>query len=336
MKNENILDQDRKRMEKKKAFIKRKKGNINIQLKKRKKSRISPLYNKYNIQKYDLHPDKLFDEFIDLIPENIADYIDDGNNYIVRIIEALYHFKQCALIGPSGTGKTHAVYLVAELTGLPLWEINCALNTSNYDLIGRYIGLGKENWIDGQVTLWLKHGGLLYLDEVNMMRQDVASRLNPVFDARGHLIITEKDNEIVPRHEYSYCIVSINPLRAEYTGVKRLNIAFKRRMSIWIDFNYPSVAQKISQDEIKLIMYRSKIDEATAHKILTVGAEMRRQYLNGDILYGPSPRDLVNWAILIKNSGDPILSAESTIIPLTSDDSEERDIIRNLVMNVFR
>jgi nitric oxide reductase NorQ protein len=118
MKNENLLDRDGKRMEKKKVFIKRKKGNVSVQLTKRKKRDISSLYNKYNLQKYDLHPDYLFDEFIDLIPENISDYIDNGDNHIERIVESLYHFKQCALIGPSGTGKTHVVYLIAELTGL--------------------------------------------------------------------------------------------------------------------------------------------------------------------------------------------------------------------------
>ena len=111
------------------VYIKRKKGNINIKLNKRKKNRKSPHYDKYDIQKYDLHPDHDFEKFNDLIPEDVADYIDEGNNYVERIVQALYHFKQCALIGPSGTGKTHVVYLIAELTDLPVWEINCALDT---------------------------------------------------------------------------------------------------------------------------------------------------------------------------------------------------------------
>jgi len=117
---------------------------------------------------------------------------------VERIVRAMFYFKQCALIGPSGTGKTHIIYLIAELTGLPVYEVNCGLQTSSYDLIGRFVSLVKENWIDGQVTLWLRHGGILYLDEANMMKQDVTTRLNPILDTRGHLVITEKDNEIVP------------------------------------------------------------------------------------------------------------------------------------------
>jgi nitric oxide reductase NorQ protein len=310
-------------------------GRVSIKLKKKRDRIESPLYNSYNIQEYDLHPGYWFEKNAALIPSGVADYIDDGNRYVERIVEALYHFKQCALIGPSGTGKTHITYLVAELTRLPIWEVNCALQTSTYDLIGRYVDLGKENWIEGPVTLWLKHGGLLYLDEANMMRQDVAVRLNPILDARGHLIIAEKDNEIIKRHKYAYCILSINPRRTEYTGTKRLNVSFRRRLSVWINFEYQSVGEKISLNEVKLIMQRSGINEETAIKILKVGAELRRQYLAQDLFYSPSPRDLINWAILCKNWNDPVQAAESTIIALISDENDIQDSIRKLIGNIF-
>jgi nitric oxide reductase NorQ protein len=100
----------------------------------------SPLYDKYDIQKYDLHPNFSFQHLDGMIPKNTPEYIDSGQHYVERITRALYYFKQCSLIGPSGTGKTHIVYLVAELCGLPIWEVNCGLQTSAYDLIGRFIG----------------------------------------------------------------------------------------------------------------------------------------------------------------------------------------------------
>jgi nitric oxide reductase NorQ protein len=313
----------------------KKNGRITVHLHKKRIRNYPPHYHKYEIQDFDLHPNYWFDDVDHLIPHGVDEYVDDGEQYVERIVRALYFFKQCALIGPSGTGKTHVVYLIAELTGLPIWEINCALQTTSYDLIGRYIGLGRENWIDGPVTLWLRHGGLLYIDEANMMRQDVASRLNPVLDARGQLVLSEKDNEIVPRHKYSYCIISINPLKTEYLGVKRLNAAFRRRMSVWINFKYLSIGQEISMREVELIMRRSKIDENTANKILRVGSEIRRQYQAGDLPYGPSPRDLINWAILSKNGVEPKLAAEETIIALTSDDQYVQEEVRKIVSDIF-
>jgi nitric oxide reductase NorQ protein len=312
-----------------------KNGKITVRLAKQRVITTSPLYYKYDIQKYDLHPNYYFDEIADMIPSGVPEYIDSGNQYVERIVRSLYYFKQCALIGPSGTGKTHIVYLVAELTGLPVFEVNCGLQTSSYDLIGRFVGLGKENWIDGQVTMWLRHGGILYLDEANMMKQDVATRLNPVLDTRGHLVLTEKDNEVVPRHKFSYCVISMNPATAEFAGTKKLNAAFRRRMSVWINFRYQSIGEKISPMEAELIRKRSEVDEETVYKLLRVGAEMRRQYLEGDLPYGPSPGDLINWGVLCKDGVEPTRAAEETIIALTSDNHEVQEDVRRIIEGVF-
>jgi nitric oxide reductase NorQ protein len=314
---------------------KTRKRKITVRLSKQRAITTSPLYYKYDIQKYDLHPGYYFDNVTEMIPSGVPEYIDDGQQYVERIVRALYYFRQCALIGPSGTGKTHIVYLVADLTGLPVWEINCGLQTSSYDLIGRFVGLGKENWIDGQVTQWLKHGGILYLDEANMMKQDVATRLNPVLDTRGHLVISEKDNEIVPRHKYAYCIIAMNPFSAEFSGTKKLNAAFRRRMSVWLNFTYQSIGDDISDREAELIIRRSKVDEEIAYRILRVGAEMRRQYLEGNLPYGPSPGDLINWAVLCNDGAEPVRAAEETVIAMTSDTYEIQEEVRRIIASVF-
>ena len=294
------------------------------------------LRQKYQIEKYDLHPGYIFpDSTRSLIPRGTPEYIDKGFNYVERIVRALFYFKQAALIGPSGTGKTHIVYLVAELCGLPMWEINCGLQTSAYDLFGRYIGLGKENWIDGQIVMWCRQGGLLYLDEANMMKQDIATRLNPVLDTRGHLVLTEKDNEIIQRHPHGYLIISMNPFSAEFVGTKPLNAALRRRMSVWINFDYLSIGDKIASDEIELIMKRSGLDKKIAEKIVHVGAELRRQYKNGDLPYGPSPGDLINWATLVADGCGPIEAAVETIVGTTSDDTEIQTAVKRVVESIF-
>jgi nitric oxide reductase NorQ protein len=311
-------------------------AKFNIQLAKQIKRQTSPLKAKYNVERYDLVGDYVFPENVqNLIPSNTPEYVDRGHNYVERIIRALYYFKQCALIGPSGTGKTHIVYIVAEICGLPIWEINCGLQTSSYDLFGRYVGLGKENWIDGQIIQWCKIGGILYLDEANMMKQDIATRLNPILDTRGHVVLTEKDNEVVSRHPTGYLIISMNPFSAEFVGTKPLNAALRRRMAVWINFDYLSIGDTISPDEVALIQKRCKIDEDTARKIVKVGAELRRQYQNGDLPYGPSPGDLINWGVLIADGMTPLAAAVETIVGTTSDDIEIQDIVKRIVKATF-
>ena len=317
------------------ASFRRERFKITVSMSKERHMSQSPLYGKYNIQKYDLHPNYSFAHLQDMIPKNTPEYLDSGQNYVERIVRALYYFKQCSLIGPSGTGKTHIVYLVAELCGLPIFEVNCGLQTSSYDLIGRFIGLGKENWIDGLVTRWLRLGGIMYLDEANMMKQDVATRLNPVLDTRGHLVLNEKDNEVVERNQFGYLIISMNPYTAEFAGTKPLNAAMRRRMAVWINFDYTSVGEQIAPHEVEMLRKRARVDEDMAYKIVQAGAELRRQYKAGDIPYGPSLGDLINWATLIHDGNTPNVAAEETIIAVTSDNVEVQDDVRRIVESVF-
>lgn len=317
------------------ASFRREKFKARVSMNKERPKSQSLLYNKYDIKRYDLHPDYSFAHLSDIIPKNTPEYIDSGQHYVERITRALYYFKQCSLIGPSGTGKTHIVYLVAELCGLPLWEVNCGLQSSSYDLIGRFIDRRKSNWADGLLTKWLRLGGIIYLDEANMIKQDVATRLNPVLDARGHLVLNEKDNECVERHQFGYLIISMNPYSAEFAGTKPLNAAMRRRMAVWINFDYTSVGEQISPEEVKMLMERTRLDEDVAYKIIRVGAELRRQYKTGDLPYGPSLGDLIDWATLVHDRNTIHAAADETIVAITSDNVEVQDDVRQIIESVF-
>ncbi|GFN40867.1 MAG: hypothetical protein YK1312THETA_220002 [Marine Group I thaumarchaeote] len=221
--------------------------------------------------------------------------------------------------------------MVAELARLPLWEINCGLQTSVFDLFGRYIGLGKENWIDGLIVNWLRKGGILYLDEANMMKQDIATRLNPVLDARGHMVLNEKDNELIPRHKHAYLIIAMNPVSSEFAGTKPLNAAMRRRLSVWLNFDYMSVGKNIDEKEVDLVCERSKINRDTATKMVQIAAKLREEYKHGDLPYAPSVGDLVNWAMLISDGSSLEESSDETIIAMTSDEPEVQDEVRKIV-----
>ena len=309
-------------------------SKITVQMS-RLKSYESPLRKSYDVEKYDLASNHVFHEpSSDLIPKNTPLYVDKGENYVQRIMRALHHFKQCALIGPSGTGKTHIVYLVAEIAGLPLWEINCGLQTTSFDLFGRYIGLGKENWIDGQIVSWCRQGGILYLDEANMMKQDVATRLNPLLDTRGHIVLNEKDNEIIPRHPLGFVIISMNPFSVEFSGTKPLNAAFRRRLSVWVNFDYLSVGTKISENEVELIQKRGRVSREDAMVMVRVAGQLRANYKKGDLPYGPSVGDLINWATLTADGMDLVKAAEETIVSTTSDEMATQEVVRRIIRAV--
>ncbi|MDG6940297.1 MAG: AAA family ATPase [Nitrososphaerota archaeon] len=307
-------------------------GSVSVKIELTPRAGEQTMKERYGVEKYELGSGfSVSDSLRSLVPTSVPDYVDEGENYVSRIMRALYFFRQCALIGPSGTGKTHIVYLVAKIAGLPLWEINCGLQTSVYDLFGRFVGLGRENWIDGQIVSWCRYGGILYLDEANMMKQDIATRLNPILDTRGHMVLTEKDNEVIPRHPFGYVVISMNPYAAEFAGTKPLNAAFRRRMSVWVDFDYLSVGSKVSSREVGMISERGKIEAPVAERLVRVAAEMRKRYKTGDLPYAPSVGDLINWATLVADGLTPAAAAEETVISMTSDDAEIQAGVRRIV-----
>lgn len=311
------------------------KVNLSVSISKIKKD-THKLSKMYDFKKYLDSADMIFPpEMDDMIPKDTPPYLDNGEHYVERIGRALKFFKQCALIGPSGTGKTHIVYLVAELAGLPMWEINCGLATSVFDLFGRYVGLGKENWIDGLITGWCRKGGILYLDEANMMKQDVATKLNPLLDQRGHMVLTEKDSEIIHRHKHAYMIISMNPVSSEFAGTKPINAAMRRRMSVWLNFDYMSIGDNIDEKEFEMVSERGGVSLKDAEIIVKIGAKLRQEYKMGDIPYGPSIGDLVNWAKICSDGVDIISGGNETLVPMTSDDPEIQDEVRQIIKKVL-
>ena len=155
----------------------------------------SRLLEKYDLTKYRLRP-KGYDfpsDVLPFIPSKVSNYVDRGERYLEKLARALHLFKQAALIGPSGTGKTHVVYALGEAMSLPIWEVNCGVQTSAGDLFGKFIGLGKENWVDGPIVSWAKFGGILYLDEANMMKQ--LSHLDKEISLSNKLLIELASSE---------------------------------------------------------------------------------------------------------------------------------------------
>ncbi len=271
------------------------------------------------------------------IPGPQPPFIDDGTNLEYRIMRGLYNFKQVGLVGPTGVGKTHVVYRIASECKLPLFEVNCALQTSTYELVGKYVGLGKENWVDGIIVMWCRYGGILYIDEANMMRPDVLSKCHPIMDQRGHIVLTERENETVHRHPQGYIALSFNPYSIEYAGTKPLNVAFRRRVAAWFHFDYLSKGSKISDLEVKSLTESGGLrDEETVYKMVRVAAELRKLYENGEIPLAPSLGNLVCWAKLVATDNVPVADAASeTIIDTISDDPSIKAIVRRIVSSIF-
>ena len=106
-------------------------------------------------------------------------------------------------------------------------------------------------------------------------------------------------------------------------------------MAVWINFDFLSVGEKISPHEVEMLQKRTKINKDIAYKIIQAGAELRRQYKAGDLPYGPSLGDLINWGTLVSDGMTPMSAAEESIIGLTSDNPEVQADVRRILEGVF-
>ncbi|MCW5785347.1 MAG: AAA family ATPase [Nitrospirales bacterium] len=97
------------------------------------------------------------------------------------------------LKGPTGCGKTRFVQHMAHRLNRPLITVACHEDLTASDLIGRYLLKGEETvWVDGPLTLGVKHGALVYLDEVVEARKDTTVLIHPLSDDRRFLPIEKK------------------------------------------------------------------------------------------------------------------------------------------------
>src|SRR5215468_7333232 len=130
----------------------------------------------------------------------------------VELFEAAYAARLPAMLkGPTGCGKTRFVQYMAYKLGRPLITVACHEDLTASDLVGRYLLKGQETvWADGPLTIGVKHGAIVYLDEIVEARKDTTVIIHPLSDDRRFLPI-EKKGQILEAADDFVLVISYNP-----------------------------------------------------------------------------------------------------------------------------
>lgn len=99
----------------------------------------------------------------------------------------------------------------------------------------------KVELVESDVVAVMRHGGIVYLDEVNFMPPRVAAVLHGALDKRRTIVLAEKGNEAIKLHPDCQIIGTYNP---GYGGTKPLNEAFKNRFALQLAFDYNPEIEK--------------------------------------------------------------------------------------------
>lgn len=226
------------------------------------------------------------------------------------------------LKGPTGCGKTRFVAHMAHKLGLPLVTVACHEDLTASDLVGRYLLHGDETvWMDGPLTAAVRHGAVLYLDEIVEARKDTMVVIHPLTDHRRVLTI-EKLGRVLKAADRFMLVVSYNP--GYQSVLKELKQSTRQRF-VSLDFTYPP-----AEIEVDVVARESGVDRDTAALLVKVGGKVRNLTSRG-LEEGVSTRLLVHAGRLIALGSDPRSAAAAAFVRTLTDDPDLQASIREVV-----
>ncbi|HSA61684.1 MAG TPA: CbbQ/NirQ/NorQ/GpvN family protein [Nitrospiraceae bacterium] len=230
------------------------------------------------------------------------------------------------LKGPTGCGKTRFVQHMAYKLGRPLITVACHEDLTASDLVGRYLLKGRETvWVDGPLTVGVKHGAIVYLDEIVEARKDTTVIIHPLSDDRRVLPI-EKKGQIVEAADDFMLVISYNP--GYQSVLKDLKQSTKQRFMA-IEFDYPP-----SDVETAVVEREAGVSQAIAGSLVKLGGKVRNLKNHG-LEEGVSTRLLIYAGTLIKQGVAPERACDAAIArPITDDPDMQRSILE-LVKAIF-
>jgi len=230
------------------------------------------------------------------------------------------------LKGPTGCGKTRFVQHMAYRLGRPLITVACHEDLTASDLVGRYLLKGQETvWVDGPLTLGVRHGAIVYLDEIVEARKDTTVIIHPLSDDR-RLLPLEKRGQVLRAADDFLLVISYNP---GYQNVlKDLKQSTKQRFMA-IEFGYPP-----RDVEVRIIAQETGVDADTAHRLVKLGEKVRNLRNHG-LEEGVSTRLLIYAAQLIRQGVVPPRACEAAVTKPITDDPDMQRSIQELVKAIF-
>ena len=198
----------------------------------------------------------IFDDFFDTevvdintIPKLDLNYVFDNDTLNEVLCFLKYPLNDgLYLQGPSGCGKTTLILQIAARLNYPVQQITLSNKSDISELVGRLtLENGEVCYAEGALSLAMKQGAILILNEIDLLNSSELAALNDVIEGRP-LTYLGKDFHIQKPHKQFRIVATANTKGngdeiGFYSGTKILNQAFLDRWR-FIDINYLSKTQE--------------------------------------------------------------------------------------------
>lgn len=211
-------------------------------------------------ERHEGYVSRYFDGFKDL---DLLEYADDSNYNVL-------------MYGPTGPGKTRCVEAYSALgpansrgtrSPKPLALIACNGGMDPSTTWGQFRKTedGKIVFQEAAPLGVIRHGGTLYIDEINFAHPRIVAQMHPLLDDRRSLTIPELGGETIKAHPDLFIVASYNP---DYQGTRPLNEAFKNRFAIKLHYDYDTEVEEqiLSGDGVSV---QPLLDLATKLRAMT-------------------------------------------------------------------
>ena len=246
------------------------------------------------------------------------------------------------LTGPTGSGKTSLLEQVAArlqwgvhtVTGHGRMELN--------DLLGQYrlVDGGAMQWLDGPLTLAVRLGHVLLINEIDAVDPAELIGLNEIVEGKP-LTIPQTGAVIAPHPKFRLVATGNSAGSGDqsglYQGVLRQNLSFLDRFRL-MEVGYPD-----PEDEMKLLAELvPNMPESVRESMIKVANQIRKVFIGGQDGGGMlsvtlSTRGLMRWAFLVatfKSAPNALAYSLDRALTFRADPSE-REAIHRIAKDIF-
>lgn len=257
-------------------------------------------------------------------------YIDPDTWFL--LVRNVLRGENTLLVGPTGSGKTEILTYLAEALEKPLYIQDMGtVQDAQSALLGVH-RLNKDGHSEFDPAPFVGHiqsGGIVLLDELNRAPLAANNVLFPCLDSRRYLPIDiacgDADRHIAVA-EGTVFFATAN-LGAEYSGTNAIDRALLDRF-FPVELSYPK-----ENEEVRVLVKRTGVDEKSAKAIVKVAGEVRKQYKSQELSNAISVRHTLQIASLVKDGLDLNKALTTTIMPLFEDGigASERTRVKTII-----
>jgi len=240
------------------------------------------------------------------------------------------------VVGPSGSGKTEGLKRVAQSHNMPFYKVDCAAITTVDKWVGQKNIVIGEKGPETKFTLsehlrWLGaidcEPGLVIYDEITRLHPSLLNYLIPILDGSQEVWVPDLD--IYARVHPQTIIAATANIGVQFAGTYGLDTALHDRFAVIQERSFPP-----KNEEIKILMKRTGIDEKQATMLVEIGINARQKYDGGLVDRPVSTRALLDASYWVAAGMSVLEACETTFIKKFSPEGQgnsQRMAIRLIV-----